>query len=58
LELETLGVRFAVVGGFGVSFRAEVRFTRDVDVAVVVAGYSRSQDLMAKLDEVLAVAGA
>jgi hypothetical protein len=33
-ELTHLGKRFAVVGGFGVSIRAEVRFTRDVDVAV------------------------
>jgi hypothetical protein len=33
-ELERLGRPFAVVGGFGVSLRAEVRFTRDVDVAV------------------------
>jgi hypothetical protein len=36
-ELAALGVRFAVVGGFGVSLRAEVRFTRDVDVAVVAS---------------------
>jgi hypothetical protein len=34
-ELAALRVRFAVVGGFGVSLRAEVRFTRDVDVAVI-----------------------
>jgi hypothetical protein len=33
-ELERLGRPFAIVGGFGVSLRAEVRFTRDVDVAV------------------------
>jgi nucleotidyltransferase AbiEii toxin of type IV toxin-antitoxin system len=33
-ELERLGRPFAVVGGFGVSLRAEVRFTRDVDIAV------------------------
>jgi hypothetical protein len=36
-ELTALGRRFAVVGGFGVSVRGEVRFTRDVDVAVVTA---------------------
>jgi hypothetical protein len=35
-ELRRLGKRFAVVGGFAVSLRAEVRFTRDVDLAVVV----------------------
>lgn len=33
-ELTRLGRPFAVVGGFGVSLRAEVRFTRDVDIAV------------------------
>jgi predicted nucleotidyltransferase len=36
-ELTALGRGFAVVGGFGVSVRGEVRFTRDVDVAVVAA---------------------
>ena len=35
-ELGRLGKRFAIVGGFGISLRAEVRFTRDVDVAVEV----------------------
>ena len=33
-ELARLRRPFAVVGGLGVSLRAEVRFTRDVDVAV------------------------
>jgi hypothetical protein len=33
-DLAALGVRFALVGGLGVSVRAEVRFTRDVDLAV------------------------
>lgn len=31
-----MGRRFALVGGLAVSFRAEVRFTRDIDLAVVV----------------------
>jgi predicted nucleotidyltransferase len=35
-KLVTMGRSFALVGGLAVSFRAEVRFTRDVDVAVVV----------------------
>jgi predicted nucleotidyltransferase len=35
-RLLDLGRRFALVGGLAVSFRAEVRFTRDVDLAVVV----------------------
>jgi hypothetical protein len=35
-RLHALGRPFALVGGLAVSFRAEVRFTRDVDLAVVV----------------------
>lgn len=36
LKLREMGRSFALVGGLAVSFRAEVRFTRDVDLAVVV----------------------
>lgn len=36
-ELVRLGRRFALVGGIAVSVRAEVRFTRDVDIVVPVA---------------------
>jgi predicted nucleotidyltransferase len=35
-RLLDLGRRSALVGGLAVSFRAEVRITRDVDLAVVV----------------------
>jgi len=35
-ELERVGRRFALVGGLAISVRAEVRFTRDVDLAVCV----------------------
>ncbi len=35
-NLVDMGRPFALVGGLAVSFRAEVRFTRDVDLAVVV----------------------
>lgn len=35
-KLREVGRSFALVGGLAVSFRAEVRFTRDVDLAVVV----------------------
>jgi hypothetical protein len=35
-ELERANRRFALVGGLAVSVRAEVRFTRDVDLAVCV----------------------
>lgn len=34
-SLRRRGQRFALVGGLAVSVRAEVRFTRDVDIAVV-----------------------
>lgn len=36
-ELVRQGRRFALVGGLAVSVRAEVRFTRDVDIVVLVA---------------------
>jgi hypothetical protein len=36
-QLVRLGRRFALVGGLAVSVRAEVRFTRDVDIVVLVA---------------------
>lgn len=36
LELTSLGRQFALVGGLAVSARAEIRFTRDVDLAVAV----------------------
>ncbi|CAN5878932.1 nucleotidyl transferase AbiEii/AbiGii toxin family protein [soil metagenome] len=35
-RLTRLGVRHALVGGLAVSIRAEVRFTRDVDLAIAV----------------------
>ena len=44
-DLPRLGKRFAVVGGFGVSLRAEVRFTRDVDVAVDVRDDAQTEAL-------------
>jgi hypothetical protein len=37
---------FALVGGLAVSVRAEVRFTRDVDVAVSVAGDEEAEALV------------
>lgn len=36
LDLDRLGARWALIGGFAVSARAEPRFTHDVDVCVVV----------------------
>jgi len=35
-DLDRYGQRWALVGGFAVSARAEPRFTRDVDIAVAV----------------------
>lgn len=35
-DLATHGVRWALIGGFGVSARTEPRFTRDVDLTVAV----------------------
>ena len=48
-ELGRLAKRFAVVGGFGVSLRAEVRFTRDVDVAVDVRDDAEVEALVREL---------
>lgn len=42
-------VRFALVGGLAVSIRAEVRFTRDVDVAVAVASDAELEGLVRSL---------
>lgn len=35
-ELDALGLRYALVGGFAVSVRTEPRFTRDIDLVVAV----------------------
>ena len=66
-HLRELGRPFALVGGLAVSLRAEVRFTRDVDLAIDLdleavradlaeitrRGFHRGQDLLAKLEVVL-----
>lgn len=44
-----LGYRGALVGGLGVSVRAEPRFTRDVDVAMAAAGDSDAERLVKEL---------
>jgi len=49
LELVRLGRRFALVGGLAVSVRAEVRFTRDVDIAVAVADDLEAESLTYEL---------
>ncbi len=45
-KLFDMGRSFALVGGLAVSFRAEVRFTRDVDMAVVVKDDADFEDLI------------
>jgi hypothetical protein len=52
-ELRKRGQAFALVGGLGVSIRGEVRFTRDVDVAIAVSG----DDVVERLVRDLAPAG-
>jgi hypothetical protein len=44
-ELVRLGRRFALVGGLAVSVRAEVRFTRDVDIVVLVADDAEAESI-------------
>lgn len=44
--LESTGRRWALVGGLAVSVRAEPRFTRDVDLAVSVAGDDDAERLV------------
>ena len=48
-ELERANRRFALVGGLAVSVRAEVRFTRDVDLAVCVNDDAEAEALVYQL---------
>jgi hypothetical protein len=48
-DLTRYGRNWAIVGGFAVSARAEPRFTRDIDVAVAVAGDADSEALVRSL---------
>ena len=48
-ELKRLNQPFALVGGIAVSIRAEVRFTRDVDLAIAVEGDARVEALVREL---------
>lgn len=45
-DLAVTGVKFALVGGLAVSVRAEIRFTRDVDVAVPIADDAAAESLV------------
>lgn len=48
-QLSRLRVPFALVGGLAVSIRAEVRFTRDVDIAVSVTDDAHTEWLVREL---------
>jgi Nucleotidyl transferase AbiEii toxin, Type IV TA system len=48
-ELDRAEKRFALVGGLAVSVRAEVRFTRDVDLAVTVEDDREAEALVLSL---------
>lgn len=50
-DLSELGRRGALVGGLAVSARSEPRFTRDVDVAVVVRDDSDAESLIHALQQ-------
>ena len=45
-DIAAEGKRFALVGGLAVSVRAEVRFTRDVDLAVAVENDAEAESLV------------
>jgi hypothetical protein len=45
-DLNDLGYRWALVGGLAVSARCEPRFTRDIDLAVSVAGDADAERLV------------
>jgi predicted nucleotidyltransferase len=48
-HLQRLGIRFAIVGGIATSIRGEVRFTRDVDIAIAVQNDSELDTLVLEL---------
>jgi predicted nucleotidyltransferase len=45
-DLSAADKRFALIGGIAISVRAEVRFTRDVDVAVAVVDDAEAEELV------------
>jgi hypothetical protein len=48
-DLTALGRKFALVGGLAESVRAEIRFTRDVDLAVAVTDDANAEQLVLAL---------
>jgi hypothetical protein len=49
VELDSLPAKWALVGGFAVSARSEPRFTRDIDVWVLVADDSGAEQVVTML---------
>jgi predicted nucleotidyltransferase len=49
VDLDAIGARWAVIGGLAVAFRAEPRFTKDVDVAVAVADDDEAEGIVNRL---------
>ena len=48
-DLDAIGARWAVIGGLAVAFRAEPRFTKDVDIAVAVADDKEAEGIVNRL---------
>ena len=48
-DLEAIGARWAVIGGLAVAFRAEPRFTKDVDLVVAVADDREAEEIVNRL---------
>jgi predicted nucleotidyltransferase len=48
-DLDAIGARWAVIGGLAVAFRAEPRFTKDVDVAVAVTDDEEAEGIVNRL---------
>jgi predicted nucleotidyltransferase len=48
-DLDAIGAQWAVVGGLAVAFRAEPRFTKDVDLAVAVADDQEAEGIVNRL---------
>jgi hypothetical protein len=48
-DLNAIGARWAVIGGLAVAFRAEPRFTKDVDLAVAVADDAEAEGIVNRL---------
>jgi predicted nucleotidyltransferase len=48
-DLDAIGARWAVIGGLAVAFRAEPRFTKDVDLAVAVTDDAEAERIVNRL---------